>query len=217
MSVGAEMWRRTEWDYKPMADRHAALWRFMPKWIRAFGIRSLLEVGGADGRLTEYVDRHTIVDVAPRLWPGRILRYDERRQHVREDWLGTMIQPFIGRYDAFVSLAVVEHCDGFERFLDRALACEPKYVCISFFNGLTKGSEQRHIVKSRSGHLYHHNHYSLKSVKDFLVERELTGRAALVNLPAQKNPDWLLLLDVGDAPDAAFAARCEALALESGE
>ena len=67
--------------------------------------------------------------------------------------------PQVGSYKAFVACGVIEHCEDFRPFLDKAFRVEPRLILVSFFMSLHATQEGILPVESADHRPYYTNRY----------------------------------------------------------
>ena len=200
MSKSTPVWIMDERPYLAMRRRHAALWRFLPAFIKEFGVRSLIEIGCGTAELAPLVPRYLGIDLNRQIaaWAQPLGRHV-----VNADWLTMSMQHLEGTEpDLVLAAAVVEHCADYRPFVDRMLALKPRFVIVTFFLGVD-GTEDVIRPREENGITYYENHYAFAGVIEFLQARGLTApQITAVQLPTRKQaPDFVMILNPGERAD----------------
>lgn len=145
-------------DYKDMHLRHKLLWNFVTNFIFNNKITSIIEVGGgAYNLISKLVKNYINIDINNSL-----------NENIKQDFLTMDISPYVGKYDLFLSCAVIEHCNDYKEFIKRAVGLKTKFAIISFFFGLNK--DKIYPEKDRDNGRFILNSYSQKTIEDALKE-----------------------------------------------
>lgn len=166
------------WTYGPkwyarLRGRHKALWKFLPELIREFHVRNLLEVGGGDGWLGQFVELHRNFEVnlatvrkLPKGLFGKTDMVDANFLQIPEEHVA-------GRksWDMVLAAAVLEHMPGFQTGLDRMLRVGAPLTVATFFLGLRREKELWVRRKSSDRRDFWSNQYAAVDVLQFVRAR----------------------------------------------
>jgi hypothetical protein len=158
--------------YEQRILAHTGLYDQVAKTLRQFGVSRLLEIGGGIASLADIVDRYTGVETNASI-AQHVLAEKTNATMITGNWLTIDADKWIGAFDGIVALGVVEHCKGYEAFIDKCLSLKPTVVLISFFHGLSNNPDdkiKRYRSKNVVGNFYN-NTYSLEKFRAFLTER----------------------------------------------
>jgi SAM-dependent methyltransferase len=152
-----------------MLRRHRLTWAALREFIVANEVSSLIEVGCGAAYLAADVDRYTGIDVNQNVLEDNKRRYGDTPKWMCEDWhqidVGTMDA------DLLLSMALIEHCESYEAFLEQVFRVRAlKFAIITFHKGLGDVSEAHRKAwnrESRSGH-WCDNYYCQSDVAAWL-------------------------------------------------
>ena len=170
--IGGEEW------YQAKMDSHKPLWQHLREWVIGSGLSRILEIGGGCGLGADILDAadYCCVDVNQvAVERGQRASADGRR-FIHDDWCDMDGSQFVSRYDVVLGCFVVEHCDNYATFLDKAFAVQPRWVAVSFFQSLSRpvSKTEKHAsgesAWSKPGS-YWENQYSASGIIDFLENR----------------------------------------------
>ena len=175
---------KSEKTYSGMRKRHPDVWHYLDRFIAARKIKSILEVGcGLVSPVCNMVDEYQAVDV------------NISTDAIHEDFTTMDVTQFEGKYDLLFSSAVIEHCNGYEKFIEQVVKVKPKYAIITFFNGLhwEENLFMECIKEEETLGKFWWNRYCEKSLKDFLSKLGLNYD--LTNYKAFHKRDVILFID----------------------
>lgn len=165
--------------YKPMVRNHTLVWSYVKEFIKEKEIKSILEIGaGAISPIKDIVPEYQAVDV------------NINTPAIHEDFTTMDITPFIGKYDLVAGLGVIEHCDGYENFINQAVKCKPKYAIISFFNDLYRPKDIPMMCKRDPLGEFHWNRYSYIGLTSYL-----SGLNLKFSIIRKRRRDIILFID----------------------
>lgn len=141
-----------------MATRHKELYAFVKRFVEEKEIKSVLEVGGGENPMSCLSDNYLNIDVNTSL-PNTLCG----------DFVEMDLTFLAGKFDLVLALSVIEHCEGYEMFLEQVKKVNPKYAIISFFNKLSR-EENFLIKKNRYGGNIWVNKYSQQKLEEFLKQ-----------------------------------------------
>lgn len=202
--VGTVWAQRTPW-YAGLRERHPDLWKFIPEWIEQEGITEVIEIGGGDGYVSTFLppgSRYINIELHE---PERVVMEEPLGvdvQRITGDFMEMDLTPFrlsMGEQCALFALAVIEHNESAEMFLDRCLLVAPKKMIVSFFRGLKRKTDK--IVRreyddggkpfiSAPGGVYWENFYSLKTIEGWMEKRGVADKCRVIPV----GRDTLLLM-----------------------
>ena len=151
-------WDNKNFLYKRMANRHKELYAFIKRFAEEKKIESVLEVGGGENPMSHLADNYLNVDINTSL-----------SDTIHEDFTKMDLTSLAGKFDLVLALSVIEHCEGYEKFLKQVKKVRPKYNIISFFNKLSR-EENFLIKKNRYGGNIWVNKYSQQKLEEFLKQ-----------------------------------------------
>lgn len=192
-------WRLGIKWYVQRADYHRPLHDKISSIFRMQGFESLLEVGGGIALFAPMVKRYVGIE-----WNMSAARMAAKTHNnatmIVDNWLNINPDQFANQFDAFMALAVIEHCPVFEDAIDKALRTLPRYAFISFFMGLSEDSSHKYGMKRQTGNdaPVPYNQYSRKLVCDYLDQHALCRSYELIDLPQARMPskrDTLLIIE----------------------
>lgn len=191
-----DFWNYEEKWYKNLIYRHRPLWMYVLNFIKENKVESIFEVGGGYGELKNYVKEYVCVEL------NKEIVEEKKDNYIYGDFCKIDVEEWKGKVDLFIALAVVEHCDHYKEFLQKAIEMKPKYILISFFMGLCKLDRDRiRVRESRKGRnkgkIYFWNRYCRSGLLKTLEEFGVLNKSELVNLPClngNKSGEELLVI-----------------------
>lgn len=109
-----------------MLSRHQPLWRYVRKFIFTQKVKTLLEVGcGLRPLAVRWVEEYHAIDL------------NEQTDAIHKDFTKVSTKT-LPKAEMLLACAVIEHCDGYAKFLSQVKAYNAPYTLISFFNGLDR-------------------------------------------------------------------------------
>lgn len=148
--------------YEPMIKRHRDLWKFVENFIKEKNIKSVLEVGCGKIQLTKkLVPIYQCVDI------------NNQTDAIHEDFTKMDTSSF--KCDLLLACGVIEHCNGYSKFLEQIKRIRPKYAIVSFFNKLSwKDDYMMESAKAGAENKFWWNRYSQKKIEEKLKELGLS-------------------------------------------
>lgn len=200
---------RGHW-YIMLVSRHKPLWEFFEKFVSKFNIKSLIDVGGGYGYASKFVNEYVAVEVNQRA-VGVMLKkkkFDQTCGIVCGDFTKLDLDAF-KEPDAIIIFAVVEHLDSYKPIIEKAISLKPKFVLVSFFNGL--GEVEKTIKQTaHSGRKHILKRYAFKDLADFLREQNVLDLSTVFRFAGKAGYHKYTILDtvlVIDFTDAFFRSK----------
>ena len=189
--------------YNILSSRHLTLHRFVARFITDFDIKSMVEVGGAYGKWRKLVDDYTCIELNKKAYE----KMKDITNYIYGDFCKIDMATIPKEKDLFIALAVVEHCNGYKKFLQRAIELNPKYIIINFFFGLTRFETDRYKIKSKNGKKYYANKYSKKVLYEVLEDLGILDRSTIIRintLTSNKVGEDVLIVNLRKEVESSF-------------
>ncbi len=165
--------------YKPMVRNHTLIWDYVKDFIEEKKIGSILEIGaGAISPIKDIVSDYQAIDV------------NINTPAIHDDFTTMDTSPFVGKYDLVAGLGVIEHCDGYENFINQVIKCKPKYAIISFFNDLNREENIFAMCTRDPLGEFHWNRYSYSKLASYL-----SGLNLKFSIIRKRKRDIILVID----------------------
>jgi hypothetical protein len=192
--------------YRKIQAHHIPLWSFVNNFIKQHKVQSIFEVGGGPAPLRSTVSKYTNVDVNEKYRKESTQTFKQ----ITADF-STLNVLNEETPDLFLGMGVVEHCEHYNRFIEKALSLNPKYIIISFFFGLDRNKDE--IRKRMSGRgvdgcqPYWINRYSKAGLEEFLTEKGILNKSYFISLPCSNGRTELIedVLIINLRSEANFA------------
>lgn len=174
----AKAWMdHTRDDYLRMIDRQWPFWSALDEFVLANGIRSVVEVGCGIGQLCFRVDSYVGIDINRSVLSDNELFY-RRGTWLCGDWLA--MHGLAG--ELFLASAVIEHCESFQVFLEKALTLPHLYAVVTF----SKGLREKELIQQHPTGPFHENYYCRADVEAWLSGKLGTGRWRIYDFPLSR-------------------------------
>ena len=203
-------WLSTEVFWERMKRRHLAMWKFIEAFIKLndTGKMRVIEVGGAAGDVSRWIKgRYVCIDRSPKMVALGQTRYPDAR-FILDDFTKMDTRQFQPQnYGLVLAAGVIEHCPGYEVFIQRALDTDAPVIVITFFRGLLWRENRIQKVVSPDA-VFYENRYSGIQLTEFLDEMGLKYRLfTIAHNGKPKFSDVVLVIDSRqDQPDAWWDA-----------
>jgi hypothetical protein len=173
--------------YHRIKRRHTPLWNFVSFFIKEFKVKSLFEVGGGPAPLQKLVETYTNIEVNEKYATENTPKCRQIIADFSTYDISKETSP-----DLFLGMGVIEHFENYESFLKKAIELKPKFIIVSFFNGLNKSDSDRIRVREENKkhekiNKYWINHYSEKCLLAFLKEEGVLKKSCIISLPCKNN------------------------------
>ncbi len=210
------LWQRDEWYWTKMKKRHAGMWRFLEAFVKMNneGYISIFEVGGGAGDVSQWtkgaytgIERSsTMVELGRSKYPDG--------EFVLDDFVHMDSRQYADkRYALFFSASTIEHCPGYQSFIQRALDVNTALIIITFFRGLLWPEDRFCKVITPDG-IYYENHYSGRGLAQYLNDEGLNYQFYTIKRGDENRvDDVVLVIDSRGDKDEEFWADIDSIGL----
>ena len=208
------LWQRDERYWLKMKQRHAGMWKFLEAFVKMNneGRAGIFEVGGGAGDVSQWTEgAYTCIDRSPTMVELGKARYPNK-EFILDDFVHMDGRCFGDRhYAMFFSGSTIEHCPGYQSFVQRALDVNTSLIVITFFRGLLWPEDRFCKVITPNG-IYYDNHYSGKGLVQYLNDEGLKYQFYTIKRGDENRvDDVVLVIDTRGDKDGEFWANIDNL------
>ena len=190
----SRQWQQDEMFYDKICERHIRLRKFLEAFVRKFGPKKILEIGGGAGHVSEWCPGdYVCIDRNPTICQiGREKYKDNKATFICDDFMSMDARQFQGtNFGLVLAASVVEHCSGYGGLIHRAIDVNAGLIIITFFRSLL-WEDERVVLNLTPEAIYYENRYKGECLTAWLEDRHINYQLHTIK---DKVSDVILFID----------------------
>jgi len=170
----APTWKHGLQWYARLRRHHVAVWKFVEEYVVRNGVKRVIEVGGGAGHVASFLpygSDYVNIEVNAEALRLQGLAHPGTRA-VHGSFLDLDLRQFAGEhFDLLLTMSVLEHMAGYERFFEQADQIDATRMLVTFFVKMGTDEHDRMCVRDGPEGLHYRNTYSRPKLEAFLRGR----------------------------------------------